>query len=144
MARGTSTTAIRTALLALGLAAGAREASAGVVVIGHSNLVGKLDVATLQRIFTGKVIEVGGVSVTAVNAHSGSPTRSQFLQVFLKQDEDKYTAYWTVRRYIGKGVPPRELATSADIISFVKSTPGAIGYIDESEITSGLNVLLHR
>jgi hypothetical protein len=136
--------AIRNALLALILVAGTRPASAGVVVIGHPSLVGKLDLATVQRIFTGKVIEVRGVSVTAVNAHLGSPVRSQFLQVFLKQDEDKYTAYWTVRRYIGKGVPPRELASSADIISFVTSTPGAVGYVDESEVTPGLNVLLHR
>lgn len=137
-------TAITNALLALILVAVARPAVAGVVVIGHPSLVGKLDVSTLQRIFTGKVIEVKGVSVTAVNAHLGSPVRNQFLQVFLKQDEDKYTAYWTVRRYIGKGVPPREMATSADIISFVTSTPGAVGYIDESEVTPGLTVLLHK
>jgi hypothetical protein len=84
------------------------------------------------------------VNVTAVNAHLGSPARNQFLQAFLKQDEDKYTAYWTVRRYIGKGTPPRELATSADVISFVTKTPGAVGYIDESDVTPGLNVLLHK
>jgi ABC-type phosphate transport system substrate-binding protein len=137
-------TAIRTALLALILAPGARPASGGVVVIGHPSLVGKIDAPTVQKIFTGKVIEVSGVSVTAVNAHLGSPVRNQFLQLFLHQDEDKYTAYWTVRRYIGKGVPPREMASSADIIDFVTSTPGALGYIDESEVKPGLNVLLHK
>jgi hypothetical protein len=137
-------TATRIALLALVLAPCAREASAGVVVIGHPSLAGKVDQPTLQRIFTGKVIEVAGVSVTAVNAHLGSPLRNQFLQLFLDQDEDKYTAYWTVRRYIGKGVPPRELATSADIIRFVTSTPGAVGYIDESDVKPGLSVLLHK
>jgi len=137
-------TAIRNALLALVLVPGARPVSGGVVVIGHSSLVGKLDEPTVQRIFTGKVIEVGGVSVTAVNARLGSPMRNQFLQVILHQDEDKYTAYWTVRRYIGKGVPPREMPTSADIINFVTSTPGAVGYIDESDVKPGLNVLLQK
>ena len=62
--------------------------------------------------------------------------------MFLNQDEDKFTAYWTVRRYIGKGAPPREMSKSSDIIRFVTSTPGAIGYIDESELRPGLNVLL--
>jgi ABC-type phosphate transport system substrate-binding protein len=137
-------TAIRSACVALILLAGARAAQAGVVVIGHPGLAVKLDQPTLQKIFTGKVIEVSGVSVTAVNAHPGSPLRNQFLQLYLKQDEDKYTAYWTVRRYIGKGVPPRELATSGDIIAFVTSTPGAVGYVDESDLTPGLNVLLHK
>ena len=113
----------------------------GVVVIGHSN-IRRLDTATLARIYTGRVIEVEGVSVTAVNAHAGSVVRNRFLQIFLNQDEDKYTAYWTVRRYIGKGASPREMAESSDIISFVNSTPGAIGYITEADLQPGLNVLL--
>jgi hypothetical protein len=139
-----SKTTLRTAVLALILLPGARPAQGGVVVIGHPSLGAKIDAPTVQKIFTGKVIEVGGVGVTAVNAHLGSPLRNQFLQLYLNQDEDKYTAYWTVRRYIGKGVPPREMATSADIIKFVNATPGAVGYIDESEVTPGLNVLLHK
>ena len=137
-------TAIRNALLALILVPGARPVSGGVVVIGHPSLPNKLDGPTVQKIFTGKVIEVGGVGVTAVNANLGSAVRNQFLQEFLHQDEDKYTAYWTVRRYIGKGVPPREMKTSADIINFVTSTPGAVGYIDESDVKPGLNVLLQK
>ena len=56
--------------------------------------------------------------------------------------EEKYTAYWTVRRYIGKGASPHELTSSADVINFVKSTPGAIGYIDEADVPPGINVLL--
>ena len=78
-----------------------------------------------------------GIPVTAVNANSGSAVRDRFLQAYLNQDEDKYTAYWTVRRYSGMGAPPRELPSSAEIINFVKSTPGAIGYIDEADVPPG-------
>ena len=133
--------AIRTLLLALVSAAGEASASDGVVIIGNANLR-QLDANTVARIYTGKVIEVNGVAVTAVNASSGSPVRNRFLQAYLKQDEDKYTAYWTVRRYIGKGASPRELTRSADVINFVNSTPGAIGYIDEGDVEPGINVLL--
>ena len=31
---------------------------------------------------------------------------------------------------------------SADVINFVKSTPGAIGYIDDAHVQPGVNVLL--
>ena len=120
---------------------GLGKAAGGVVVIGHPNLA-SLDAPTLEKVYTGKVIEVNGVSVTAVNASSGSGVRSRFLQAYLKQDEEKYTAYWIVRRYIGKGAPPRELATSEAVIAFVKTTPGAIGYIDEAEVPAGVTVLL--
>lgn len=128
-------------MLALATASVDVRAGDGVVVIGHAN-VRRLDVLTVARIYTGKVIEVDGVPVTAINANAGSEVRARFLQAFLNQDEDKYTAYWTVRRYIGKGASPRELAKSSDVIRFVTSTPGAIGYIEEADLRPGLNVLL--
>lgn len=110
-----------------------------VIVIGHTSL-SKLNTTTVQRIYTGKAIKVDGLHVTAVNLKSGE-LRDRFLRRFLNQDEDKYTAYWTVRRFIGKGIPPKELASAAEVIDFVQNTPGAIGYIDESELKPGLNVV---
>jgi hypothetical protein len=110
-----------------------------VVIIGHAS-VNRLDTTTVQRIFTGKVIEVDGTHVTAVNLKSGT-LRDRFLQRYLNQDDDKYIAYWTVRRFIGKGIPPRELSSAAEVIDFVQNTPGAIGYIDENELKPGLNVV---
>jgi len=134
-------TGIQTLLVALACTASELNAAGGVVVIGNANLI-RLDATTLEKIYTGKVIEVEGKPVTAVNANSGSTIRNRFLQVYLNQDEDKYTAYWTVRRYIGKGASPREMSSSADVINFVTSTPGAIGYIDEADVPPGVNVLL--
>ncbi|RFC37535.1 MAG: hypothetical protein DID90_2727553148 [Candidatus Nitrotoga sp. LAW] len=110
-----------------------------VVVIGHAGL-SKLNASTIQRIFTGKIIEVDGVHVKAVNLKA-SPLRDRFLQRYLNQNDDKYTAYWTVRRFIGKGLPPKEVSSAAEVISFVQTTPGAIGYIDENELKPELNVV---
>ena len=132
---------LRTLLVALALIPVEARAAGGVVVIGDARLT-RLDAPTLEKVYTGKVIEVDGIPVTAINANSGSAIRNRFLQVYLHQDEDKYTAYWTVRRYIGKGASPRELSSSAEVINFVKSTPGAIGYIDEADVPPGVNVLL--
>jgi ABC-type phosphate transport system substrate-binding protein len=134
-------TALRTLFVALAFIAGGARAAGGVVVIGDARLT-RLDATTLEKVYTGRVIEVDGIPVTAVNANSGSAVRNRFLQAYLNQDEDKYTAYWTVRRYIGKGASPRELRTSAEVIDFVKSTPGAIGYIDEADVPPGVSVLL--
>lgn len=118
-------------------------ASAGVVVIGNGNLP-RLDDAQVQKIYSGKVVEVAGVTVAAVNLRSGNTVRSHFLQTYLNQDEEKYTAYWTVRRYIGKGTPPRELANGTEVVNFVQSTPGAIGYVEDSDLKPGLNILLRK
>jgi hypothetical protein len=114
-----------------------------ILVIGNGN-VPKIDAVTVQKIYTGKFISVSGVSVTPVTFKTGTPSRNRFLKDYLNQDEEKYTAYWTVRLYIGKGTPPVELPNVSDVIGFVQSTPGAIGYIDEAELKQGMNVIARR
>lgn len=118
-------------------------AMAGIVIVAHPN-VHKLDQPTVQRVFTGKVIEVGGVTVSPVNLRVGQPLRSRFLSDYLQQTDDAYVAYWTVRRYVGKGVPPREFATVAEVISYVQSTPGAVAYLDEVDVPPSMNVVLRK
>ena len=135
-------TTIKVVALAVSLVFSSAYA-ADIVVIGNSNLP-KMDLATIQKVYTGKFISVSGISVTPVSIKPGNALRNRFLQQFLNQDEEKYTAYWTVRRYIGKGAPPAELPSAADVISYVQSTPGALGYIEESELKQGMNVIARR
>ncbi len=112
----------------------------GIAVIGHAALP-KLDVVTLQKLYTGKIVQVDGQATTVIHLPPGNPLRDRFLATFLNQSEEKYTAYWTVRRFIGKGTPPQELTSNAAIIEFVQTHPGAIAYIDATEIKAGMNVL---
>lgn len=125
------------------LVGAAVPAFAGVVVVGNAN-VHKLDNATVQRIYTGKVIEVGGVAISPVNLHAGQPVRQRFLADYLQQSEDNYLAYWTVRRYVGKGVPPRELGSVAEVIAYVQNTPGAVAYLEEADVPATMNVVLRK
>ena len=80
--------------------------------------------------------------VTPVNLPPGNAIRESFLRDFLAQDEDTYSGYWTVRRYVGKGTPPKELNSSAAVVEYVSKTEGAIGYIDSAETAVGVKVLL--
>jgi ABC-type phosphate transport system substrate-binding protein len=116
-------------------------AVAAPVIIGNPS-VPALDRTTVERIYTGRVVEVGGMRVTPVNLPPGNAIRESFLRDFLAQDEDKYSGYWTVRRYVGKGTPPKELNSSAAVIEYVSKTEGAIGYVDSAEATAGVKVLL--
>lgn len=119
----------------------ARSDAQGFLVIGHPQTP-KMDLATLEKVFTGKLIDVRGVAVTPVNARPGSAARKKFLREVLNQDDERYIAYWTVRRYIGKGSPPRELPSAAAVVDFVKSTPGAVGYVESDAAVVGVNVIL--
>lgn len=119
------------------------RADGNLVVIAHAPLPG-VDAETVRRIFTGRTIELDGQALRPVNLSAGHPLRRRFLASLLQQSDDDYVAYWTVRRYIGKGTPPRELADPAEVIDFVRRTPGAIGYLDAADLKPGTTVLLRR
>lgn len=125
----------------LGLAAGPGDAADDDIVVIANPSVPKLDLAALQRLYTGRVVEVGGLNITVVNLASGMPQRQRFLSSVLQMDDDRYRAYWTVRRHIGKGTPPRDLNSAAQVIEFVQSTPGGVGYVQVNELRPGLNIV---
>jgi hypothetical protein len=87
----------------MALAAAAPLAVAGVVVIGNGNPP-RLDDAQVQKISSGGRggRRDGGGSESTQRQYGARP----LLRTYLNQDEG-HTAYWTVRRYIGKGTPPR-------------------------------------
>jgi len=132
-------------MIGLGLCAVAPATAAqGLVVVAHPDTPA-LNEDTLQKIYLGKVVEVDGHPIIPVNLNKGNVLRIAFMQQVLAQDDDKFTAYWTVRRYIGKGSPPREFATIEEQLEFLRKTPGAVGYLDESaEIKQGLKTLLRK
>lgn len=103
--------------------------------------VERVDTATLKRLYTGRSIEVAGKPVSVANLPPGHPLRDAFLEQVVSEDNASYVAYWTVRRHVGKGTPPREFANSAQVIEWVQSTPSAIGYVAAGDLRPGMNVV---
>lgn len=114
-----------------------------VVVIGHQ-LVPKTDKVTLQRVYTGRVVSIGQQAVEPVNLPAGNPVREDFLLGYLEQNDQQYTGYWLVRRYVGKGAPPQEMGSVDEVIKYIQATPGAIGYVPASKVPRGANVIFRR
>ena len=114
-----------------------------MLVIGHPALP-NTDRVTVQRIYTGRVVSLGEQAVVPINLPPGNPVRDEFLFSYLGQKEEQYTGYWLVRRYVGKGTPPLELGGIDEVIKYVQSTPGALGYVPASRLPRGTNVIVGR
>ena len=119
------------------------QADEGLVIVTNPLLKG-IDAEMVKRIYTGRVVELEGLALRPVNLAPASPVRLRFLRSFLQQTEQDYVGYWTVRRYIGKGVPPQELRSSDEVIEHVLRTPGAVAYLDARDLRPGLQVVLRR
>lgn len=126
--------------MALGFGTKPAMASDDLVVVAHPS-VPKLDLQTLQRLYTGRAVEVGGQNIVVANAAPGSRERQRFLALVLQLDDERYRAYWTVRRHVGKGTPPRDLRSPDEVLEFVRSTPGAVAYLKAADLRPGLNVV---
>lgn len=131
--------AVAIALLAIHTA----SACAGVAVICNPSLAvaAQLDKNILARIFTGRTVQIDGIAVIPVNLPVGREERRVFLHHVLKQNDDEYVAYWLVRKSIGKGIPPQEVNTSQDVLRFIRSQAGAVGYINDRDLPPDVRVL---
>jgi len=121
------------ALAAAVLAAGAgsvASADADFRVIVHPQVKGtQIPRAALTSIFLKQAPKWGdGSSVAPVDQSLRSPVRRSFSNVVLQQGLVEVQIYW--QRKMSTGVIPPPVKTSdEEIVSFVASTPGAIGYV---------------
>lgn len=114
-----------------------------LVFIGNGGLP-RTDQSSLQRLYTGRVVSLGEQQAIPVNFPAGHPLRERFLATVMGQNEEQYTGYWLVRRYVGKGAPPKELADVDAVVAYVQATPGAVGYVPLSKVPAGGNVIFRR
>jgi hypothetical protein len=93
-------------------------------VIAHASV--KLNPDEIRDVFLGERQFSGGVKLIPVD---NSSARAEFLSRVLQSDERKYAARWTRKSFREGLAAPSLKGSDAEVIAFVRSTPGAIGYV---------------
>ena len=108
-------------------------AQQGFVVIVHpSNSVSSLSGDELARIFLKKTAKwENGSRVEPVDLAASSAVRARFSQAVHGKGTSAISAHWQKMIFSGRDVPPAELGTAAEVIAFVASHRGGIGYVAE-------------
>ena len=83
-----------------------------------------------------------GSHIVPVNRELGSPLRQEFTTRILKEDNQRLARYWNQMHFEGKH-PPLVQESGQSMLAFVRSVPGAIGYISASQKPEGVKVLRH-
>jgi ABC-type phosphate transport system substrate-binding protein len=135
------------AALAAGLAAGPGAGpvrAASYKLVAHaSNPVSSLSAAQVERLFLKKVTRWDdGSEVQPVDLAADSPVRSAFSRDLLGKDVAAIKSYWQKMIFSGRATPPPELSTDAQVLEFVRSNPGAIGYVSAgTAVGDGVEVI---
>ena len=92
----------------------------------------------IRNVYLGEKQLAGSLKLVPV---SNSVIQNEFLAKVLQTDEPKYQARWIRKRFREGLTPPPTLASDAEVLSFVRATPGAIGYVSRSGEGAGVKVL---
>ena len=97
----------------------------------------------LRRIYLGRITRTAGARIDRFHLRSDSEGRRGFTQTVLGRDELEMTDHWIKEALSGGSIPPRELASPAELLRLVAERVGAIGYVPLSLLgkAEGLRVL---
>ncbi len=113
-----------------------------LVVTGEKSSLTALDKNQVRNIFLGKVSSLpDGSNAAPVDQPESSPLRDEFYEKLTHHSAAEAKAHWVKLSFTGRGAPPRESTSSSDTKRMVNSMPGAIGYIEKSELDSSVKVV---
>ncbi len=112
-------------------------AQAEIVVVVNNTNAAALTKNDVSRIFLGKMKKY-----TPVNVSSSNALRADFNKKALNKSSSQVKAYWSKLVFSGKGTPPKEFGSDAEIKAFVASNPNAIGYIDSASLDGTVKAAL--
>ena len=81
-----------------------------------------------------------GSSVVPVLQKEG-PAHETFLKQYLERDAAELHIYYQGLVFTGKGSMPKELNSDAEVVAWVASTHGAMGYVNGKAGTEGVKIL---
>jgi len=118
-------------------------AVADVAVIANKSLgVDSISAKEAKRVWLGKTKSLGGSSIKLADLPPGNGSRDHFYRTVVKKSEKKLKAYWAKIAFSGKGTPPKPFGSDGEVVSWVASTPGAVGYVDSGAIDDSVKVLM--
>lgn len=85
-----------------------------------------------------------GEALRPVDLRFGSPVREAFSQSILQRSAAAVRNYWQQRIFTGRGVPPPEVGSDADVIRYVQEHVGGIGYVSTAADPTAVKVLTIR
>jgi ABC-type phosphate transport system substrate-binding protein len=121
--------------------------SAGAVAEVVAVVSTKCPVSTLSKnqvadIFLGRAARFpDGSAAVPIDQVEGSPARDEFYLTFAGKSAAQLNAHWSKIIFTGRGQPPAEVASGAEVKKRLAANPTAIGYIEAALVDSQVRVV---
>lgn len=130
------------ATLALGLLA-ANASAEVVVIVNPKNPAASLTAEQVAAMYLGNATTFpGGGPVALADQPEAAGIRGHFYQKATGRSVAQVRATWARIMFTGKGTPPKELKSDADVKAFVAADSKAIGYVDATAVDASVKAVL--
>jgi len=111
------------------------------IIVNRINALDTISKVKLSQVFLKKVKSWdGGDTIYPVDLMEESSIRETFSLKIHKRSIKKIKSYWKRQIFTKKSVPPPQIQSYEDVLAFVASDPGAIGYVSGSTPIQGYAV----
>lgn len=113
-----------------------------VVITGALNPLHKLSLEQLKLIYLRKMqVDEQGNRWIPTNLPVGNPLRQEFSSTLFSMLPEDQEHYWNAQYFHGI-TPPPVMSSEEAVLRFVSSTPGAIGYVQQSHSDERVKIIL--
>lgn len=113
-----------------------------VVVVSADNPVREISRLHLADLYMGRTSRFpNGEPAEPIDQHTSSPVRAEFYQHYIGRSLAEIKAHWSRLIFTGRGRPPRDVATGADVRRLVADNPRAIGYLDRRLVNRSVRIV---
>ena len=121
----------------------ALPAVAEVVVVANKGVSDSMSKEQVSDVFMGKASSLpGGAAAAPHDLPENNALREEFYTKLTGKSAAQVKSYWAKMAFTGKGIPPKEAVSSAEMLKVIAATPGAIGYIEKSAVDPSVKTVL--
>lgn len=113
-----------------------------VVIVNARSGVAVMTRNEIVNIFFGRYREFfNGVEVQPVDLADSHPDRARFYKGLVGKDLSDVNAYWSRQMFSGRMQPPVKVNTPDEILKWVASHPGGIGFVELAKADARVRVV---
>ena len=111
------------------------------IIVNKDTPINSISIDTLSQIYTGTKTKWDNGDKIFIALLKQGPSHTAFTKDVVGISHKKLVGIWKKAIFTGVGTPPSMVNSEMDMIAFVASTKGAIGYVSSSASNENVRVI---